>query len=155
MINNDIIRRLRYALSLNDSAMEEIFRLSGQALIPGELEGMLRKEDEEGFEECPDKRLDQFLDGLITLKRGKREGPEPVRVGPKPRLTNNLILKKIRIALELREEDILSALKEGGMEISKSELGALFRAPDHRNFMACGDQLLRNFLKGLTVKYRG
>jgi uncharacterized protein YehS (DUF1456 family) len=66
-----------------------------------------------------------------------------------------LILKKIRIALELREEDILSALKEGGMEISKSELGALFRAPDHRNFMACGDQLLRNFLKGLTVKYRG
>jgi uncharacterized protein YehS (DUF1456 family) len=155
MISNDILRRLRYALSLNDQAMAEIFALAGAPLESGELESMLRKEDETGFAECPDRRLGHFLDGLIIYRRGKREGPEPAAPRSAARLTNNLVLKKIRIALELKEEDMLAALKAGGMETSKSELGALFRNEGHRNYKACGDQLLRYFLKGLTLRLRG
>jgi uncharacterized protein YehS (DUF1456 family) len=70
-------------------------------------------------------------------------------------LTNNDILKKIRVALELKDEDIIHILKLSEFEISKSELNALFRKPDHPNYRECGDQLLRNFLNGLITYKRG
>lgn len=70
-------------------------------------------------------------------------------------LTNNDILKKLRVALELRDEDIIHILKLSDFEISKTELSALFRKEDHPNYMKCGDQLLRNFLNGLIIYKRG
>ena len=70
-------------------------------------------------------------------------------------LTNNDILKKIRVALELKDEDIIHILKLADFEVSKSELNALFRKPDHPNYKECGDQLLRNFLNGLITYKRG
>jgi uncharacterized protein YehS (DUF1456 family) len=70
-------------------------------------------------------------------------------------LTNNDILKKIRVALELKDEDVVKILKLADFEITKSELNALYRKPDHPNYKECGDQLLRNFLNGLIVFKRG
>lgn len=70
-------------------------------------------------------------------------------------LTNNDILKKLRIALELKDDDIIHILKLADFTISKSELSALFRRDDHPNYVACGDQLLRNFLQGLIIYKRG
>jgi uncharacterized protein YehS (DUF1456 family) len=70
-------------------------------------------------------------------------------------LTNNDILKKLRIALELKDEDIIHILKLADFTVSKSELSALFRKDDHPNYVACGDQLLRNFLQGLIIYKRG
>lgn len=70
-------------------------------------------------------------------------------------LTNNDILKKIRVALELKDEDIVHILKLAEFEVSKTELNALFRKPDHPNYKECGDQLLRNFLNGLITYKRG
>ncbi|MBL7889160.1 MAG: DUF1456 family protein [Bacteroidia bacterium] len=70
-------------------------------------------------------------------------------------LTNNDILKKIRVALELKDEDIIKILKLSEFEMTKSELNALFRKPDHPNYKECGDQLLRNFLNGLITYKRG
>jgi uncharacterized protein YehS (DUF1456 family) len=70
------------------------------------------------------------------------------------RLTNNAILKKLRIALQLKEDDMVGILKLAGVDISTSELTALFRKEGHRNYKECGDQFLRNFLKGLTLRYR-
>lgn len=70
-------------------------------------------------------------------------------------MTNNDILKKLRIALKLKDTDILETLKLSGFEISKTELNAFFRKPDHRNYMECGDQVLRRFLDGLIIKMRG
>jgi len=70
-------------------------------------------------------------------------------------LTNNLIFKKLRVALEMREEDIIATLLLADFSMTKSELGALFRNPDHKNYKPCGDQVLRNFVKGLSVKHRG
>jgi uncharacterized protein YehS (DUF1456 family) len=70
-------------------------------------------------------------------------------------MTNNDILKKLRIALELKDTDIIEILKLAGFEITKAEVSALFRNPDHRNYKVCGDQILRNFLNGLIIRNRG
>ena len=100
--------------------------------------------------DCPDLLLEAFLDGLILARRGPRpDGPEAAET-----LNNNLILRKIRIALELKDTDLVCILKAGGMEISRSELSALFRKPGHRNFKPCRDQLLRKFLTGLSLTSR-
>ena len=70
-------------------------------------------------------------------------------------MTNNDILKKLRVALKLRDEDIIEILKLVDFQVTKSELSALFRAEEHPNYMECGDQLLRNFLNGLIIYERG
>ena len=154
MTNNDVFRRLRYTLDLSNPAVLEIFRLSGKNLVQSDFMALLKKEGEEGYQECSDALLEAFLDGLIELKRGKRGGEPAGTPASKNPLSNNEILKKIRIALELKEADMLAVFKLAGFPTSKSELSALFRAKGHENFKECGDQLLRNFLKGLTLRYR-
>lgn len=151
MNNNDILRRLRYALSLNDANVINIFKTANYNITQEELTNYLKKEKEEGFVECEDDVFDLFLTGLIEVKRGKQENQTtPLNY----RLTNNVILRKMRIALELKDVDMLELLKLGDMTLSKSELSALFRNESHPNFKSCGDQVIRNFLKGLTVKLR-
>jgi uncharacterized protein YehS (DUF1456 family) len=154
MTNNDVFRRLRYTLDLSNPAVLEIFRLSGRELSHSDFMALLKKEGEEGYQECSDPVLEDFLDGLIALKRGKRQDPSGATPGKAGRLNNNDILKKIRIALELKEAEMLAVFKLAGFPTSKSELTALFRTKGHENYKECGDQLLRNFLKGLTLKYR-
>lgn len=153
MINNDILRQIRHALNLGDASMSEIFRLAGCAIAQKQLNALLRREDEEGFVRCSDTDLGCFLDGLILQRRGRKETAKGETIKTHTRLTNNVILKKLRIALELKEEDMLSILKLADVEISKSELSALFRKEGHRNYKECGDQFLRKFLKGLSLRY--
>jgi hypothetical protein len=71
------------------------------------------------------------------------------------KMTNNDILKKLRVALMLRDDQIVEILELVDFRISKSELGAFFRAEDHENYMECGDQVLRNFLNALVLHLRG
>lgn len=154
MTNNDILRRLRYALNIDDPKMIEIFKLSGYEIERSDLTTLLGKEDEEGYVECSDRVLGSFLDGLITLKRGRKTVEPRETRKPAPRLTNNAILKKIRIALELREDDMRGILKLADADISKPELTALFRREGHKHYKECGDQFLRKFLKGLSLRKR-
>ena len=154
MINNDVLRSIRYMLDLSDGKIAEICALADPAFVvdKADVPGWLRKEDEEGFVACDDRTLAHFLDGLIVQFRGRDES-QPLRPVEK-RITNNLVLKKLRVAFELRDEDMHQAFADAGFPVSKPELSALFRQPDHRNYRACGDQLLRNFLKGLTLRLR-
>lgn len=154
MINNDILRRVRYALNINDSAMIDIFGLADCVMGKTDLANLLKKEDEPGFVECTDDIMEHFLNGLICFKRGKIERGQPQKNRPAERLSNNTILKKIRIALELKEDDMLATMGLADVKVSKSELTALFRKKGHKNYKECGDQFLRNFLKGLTIRYR-
>jgi len=152
MTNNDVFRRLRYALDLSNRAVLEAFKLGDAELVQDDVLALLKKEGEEGYRPLEDALLESFLDGLIALRRGKREGGQAVaRTG---RICNNDILKKLRIALELKEGDLLEIYRLAGFPATKSELGALFRTKGHENYKECGDQMLRNFLKGLTLKYR-
>jgi uncharacterized protein YehS (DUF1456 family) len=154
MTNNDLLRRLRYALNLNGEAIANLCRLGGHEITPIDVLKLLKKEGEAGFTICDDYVLGAFLDGLVTSRRGSFEQNNDAGRTATGELSNNLILRKLRIALELNEESMLALLSKAGVKLSKSELSAMFRAKGHRNFKPCGDQFLRNFLRGLTLVSR-
>ena len=154
MNNNDVLRRLRYALDISNPTMIEIFQLSGCTIELPTLIKLLKKEEEEDFIACSNPLLSFFLDGLIVNKRGRRESETGQAPKPDADLGNNAIMKKLRIALDLKEEDMLALMGLAGVKISKSELNALFRNKGHKHFKECGDQFLRNFLQGLTIRNR-
>ncbi len=154
MINNDVLRSIRYMLDLSDARVVEIIHLADPSLATDKdaIHDFLRKEGEEGHVECPDAVLAHFLDGLVVYLRGRDE-TRPARAIEK-RVNNNLVLKKLRVAFELKDVDMHQAFAEAGFPVSKPELSALFRQHGHKNYRACGDQMLRNFLKGLTRRVR-
>lgn len=154
MLFNDILRRLRFALSLDNKATIDLFKHMDYELEEAYLMSMMRREDEEGFLPCRDKILALFLDALIIDKRGKREGAKPTVLQKGERLSNNDILRKIKIAMNYQQEDMMKILRLGGFPVGKSELTALFRKPDHRSYRVCYDQLLRNFLQGMVKLHR-
>ena len=153
MNHNDVLRSLRYMLKANDQKMAEIIGLSGLQVSAEAIDGYVKKEEEPGFVRCPEKVMAHFLDGLVIHRRGRDESraPQPIEVP----VTNNTVLKKLRVAFELKEDDLHAVLKSVNFPVSKPELSALFRKVGHDNYRPCGDQLLRNFLKGLTLRVRG
>ncbi|MRH41413.1 DUF1456 family protein [Aquibacillus halophilus] len=169
MNNNDILIRLRYALDIKDTDMVEIFKLGGVEVTREEVQKLLIKskdsyddidldETEENIE-CDNSTLESFLNGLIIVKRGKQEPkpgqPErPAMSIKNNRSVNNVLLKKLKIALMLTSEDMLDILEEAGVTVTKGELSAILRKEGHKNYMECGDRYARNFLKGLAIRYR-
>lgn len=154
MNNNDVLRSLRYAIDCSDIAVTQIAALGGQQIDKADVIGMMKKEEEAGFIPCSFTQLDGFLDGLIIQKRGKME-PRPDQPPPATiAFSNNGVLKKLRIAFELKEEDILAIMELADFRVSKPEVGALFRKEGHKNYRPCGDQFLRYFLKGLAMRLR-
>jgi uncharacterized protein YehS (DUF1456 family) len=149
--NNDILRRIRYTFDFNDSKMIAIFSLADHQVTLEQINDWLKKDDDPAYQKCSDTQLAIFLNGLIIDKRGKKEGPQPE---PEKRLTNNIIFRKLKIALNLKAEDILEIMDLARLRISKHELSAFFRKPDHKHYRECKDQILRNFLKGVQLKYR-
>ena len=151
MTNNDILRRIRYILDFDDMKMIETFAMADVEIRRGHIVSWLLKEDEHSYQGCNDKMLATFLNGLISMKRGKKKGLQPA---PENALTNNLILKKLKIALNLQSEDIIEILALSDFELSAPELSSFLRKPGHRNYRVCKDQVLRNFLMGLQIKLR-
>ena len=149
--NNDILRRIRYTFDFSDSKMIAIFGLADHQVTREQISDWLKKDDDPAYQKCSDTHLAIFLNGLINDKRGKKEGQQPE---PERRLTNNIIFRKLRIALNLQADDILKIMDLAGVRISKHELSAFFRRPDHKHYRDCKDQILRNFLKGAQLKYR-
>jgi uncharacterized protein YehS (DUF1456 family) len=147
MTNNDVMRSVRFLLKLNDGAMADLVRLGGGTATPLAAIAWLRNDDEPGFVACPNLTMAQFLDGLVVHKRGV--DPSKPRRPLDTKITNNLVLKTLRVAFELKEDDLLTMMHSSGFEVSRAEVSALFRAPGHRNFRPCGDQFLRNVLKSL------
>ena len=153
MIHNDVMRSVRYMLDLSDSQMVDVIKLTGFQVRKFDINTYLKKEDEAGFVRCPDEVMAHFLDGLVMYRRGKDDSRPPLPIVVP--VTNNDILKKLRVAFELKEEELRGILESVDFPVSKPELSALFRKVGHDNYRPCGDQLLRNFLKGLTQRVRG
>lgn len=149
MTNNDTLRRLRYALNKNDLAIAQITSKSGRDTSEAEVISWLALEDEPGFLALSDTDLCSFLDGLIVEKRG----PHPSGNVPPPLeyLSNNEILKKLRIAFNLKSEDMLTVFRKAEFDVSNAELGSFFRRADHPKFAKCPEQVLRKFIKGLSL----
>lgn len=152
MNNNDVLRRIRYIFSFNDTKMMELFALADYETTRSEVSDWLKKDEDPAHKELDDKHLAIFLNGFINEKRGKKEGPQ---VPAEESLNNNIILRKIKIALNLKDTDLLEILALAGRKISKHELSAFFRKPTQSQYRVCQDQILRNLLQGMEVKYGG
>ncbi|WP_060204825.1 DUF1456 family protein [Sporosarcina koreensis] len=164
MNNNDRLIRLRYALDFTNTEMVDIFKLGGIEVTKEDVLQLLTKSNEDETEnelqmKCTNQMLDSFLNGLIIYKRGKQD-PQPGQPqGPAgSNMTNenvnNILLKKVKIALALTGEDMLAILEAADVIISKGELSAVLRKEGHKNYKPCLDRYARNFLKGLAIKYR-
>ena len=151
MTNNDILRRIRYTFDFSDSKMIALFGLANLEVTREQVSDWLKNEENPAYKNCSDTQLAIFLNGLIIDKRGKKEGPPPE---PEKRLTNNIIFRKLRIALNLKTEDVMKLMELADLRISNHELSAFFRKPGHKHYRECKDQILRNFLKGMQLKYR-
>jgi uncharacterized protein YehS (DUF1456 family) len=152
MTNNDVLRRIRYTFNFDDMKMIAIFALGGLDVTRAEISDWLKKEDDPDYKKCSDVQLATFLNGLIIDKRGRKDGPQPE---PETSLSNNIIFRKLKIALNLQADEVLTLIKQADFSMSKHELSAFFRKPGHKHYRECKDQVLRYFLKGVQLKYRG
>jgi len=151
MTNNDVLRRIRYTFNFDDTLMIAIFGLGGLEVTRAQISDWLKKDDDPDYQKCNDTQLATFLNGLIVEKRGKKDGPQPE---PESSLSNNIIFRKLKIALNLQADDVLKLVNQGDFRMSKHELSAFFRKPGHKHYRECKDQVLRYFLKGMQLKYR-
>lgn len=153
MLNNYVLRSVRYMLDLSDAQMVKIVKLADLAVTKEEMVTWLKKDNEPEYVECNDNVMGHFLNGLIYHRRGKDENHPAPDVDS--RLNNNIMLKKLRVAFELKDTDMIEIYQLVDFRVSKPELNAVYRKPGHKNYRECGDQLLRYFLKGLTIRLRG
>jgi uncharacterized protein YehS (DUF1456 family) len=151
MNNNDILRSIRYTFDYSDNVMIDFFGLGGEAVTRADVSNWLKREDDPDYKGLHDIDLAIFLNGLIIHNRGKKEGDQPVA---EKTLNNNMIFRKLKIALNMKDEDILAILSQVDRHISKHELSAFFRNPSQPQYRPCKDQVLRNFLQGIQLKYR-
>lgn len=151
MNNNDILRRLRYTFDFTDDTMISLFAHVEQTVTRAQISNWMKKDDDPDFESLYDKDFSNFLNGLIIEKRGKKDDQIPV---PEKTLTNNIIFRKLKIALNFQDDEILEVLSLTGFHFSKHELSAFFRNPSQSQYRLCKDQVLRNFIHGLQIKYR-
>lgn len=166
MNNNDRLLRLRYAIDLKDSDMIKSFELGGIVLTREEARAMLTKTQDKWVDHAENnvyekainnQMLDAFLNGLILLARGPQKEHSVEKTPPQNKeikYINNVLLKKLKIALTMTTEDILAIFAEVELFPSKSEIGAFLRKEGQRNFKPCGDKYMRNFLKGLGLYNR-
>lgn len=150
MDTNEIIYKIKKALSLSDTDILKAYELESYTMSTEHLASLLTKRQEKSFKECSFEELGVFLDGLVTLKRGPSPKKDEDAI---VELTNNLILKKLRIALELKEPETEIVFGLGEVELSKQELKSLFRKAGHKNFKECSDELLMAFIDGLDEFY--
>lgn len=174
MDNNDTLIRIRYAFDIKDRDMIKIFKFGGLVYTSEEIKKLLTKSKDGFFHEdvtdeeidaleenipCTNEILERFLNGFIIFKRGKQELKPGMK--PQPEITiesgksvNNVILKKIKIALGLTGDEVIDLFKKVDVTVGKSELGGLLRKEGHKHYRYCGDNYARKFLKALSMTYR-
>ena len=131
--------------------MITVFEQAGFAVTRSQVSNWLKKDEDPEQQPCDDRTLACYLNGLINEMRGKKEGTQPE---PEDKLNNNIIFKKLKIALNLKAEDILRIMALVDFTISKHELSAFFRKKGHKHYRECQEQILRNFLHGIQLEYR-
>ncbi|WP_022962481.1 DUF1456 family protein [Halopseudomonas pelagia] len=151
LTNNDILRRLRYTFDLKDSAVGDILALADIDVTEEQVAAWLKREEDDDCLKMNDREMVAFLNGFINFKRGKRDGAQPPL---EERLNNNMVLQKLRIALNLQAEGVLHVLALADFRLSKHELSAFFRKPGNKNYRECKDQILRKFLLGIQLQLR-
>jgi len=155
MANNEILRSIRDALNIDDTTMVQVFKESGRDVGLSTISAFLKSEEEDDYIPCTDPVFRFFLEGLIIHKRGRKDNAPSLAPQPVGQLTRNDIIKKLRIALDLKEDDLVAVFKAANIEISKNDLSALFRKQDNKHYKECSDRIFKGFLKGLALYRKG
>ena len=152
MTNNAILRSIRYLLNVNDARLVDLFVLGGADLPEERVCAFLKDDADPAFVACDDATMAQFLEGLVLQKRGRDDTrpPPPVELP----VTNNIVVKKLRVAYQLKDEDIRGLLTAAGYPLSRPELSAIFRKAGQPHYRPCSDAFLKAFLTGLTYRFR-
>ena len=148
---NDILFKIKTALSLDNTQLLEAYTLANYDMSEERLDSILKRRQDKGYTDANYEELGVFLDGLVLLKRGPNE--KEVNSDEAVALSNNLILKKIRVAMELKEAELVILFALAEVTITKRQIGSLFRKEGGKNFKACSDELLMAFLEGLDEFY--
>ena len=151
MKTNDILYKIQKALNLTQKEIIKAYELAEYKMDATHLDSLLKRYQDKAYKQCSFEELGVFLDGLVILKRGP--SPKKDDKNASVELTNNLILKKLRIALELKEPETEIIFSLGEVELSKQQMASLFRKEGHKNFKECSETLLLAFLDGLDEFY--
>lgn len=150
MENNFVFYKLRKTFGWNEEHIMELYRSMDYVVSPVALFSWMKRPVYEGYAEMPDEALAVLLNGFIAERRGMQDGKVPQH---EQKLNNNIILRKLKIALSFRDEDIIALFELAGLRVGKAELNAFFRDPKHSHYRPCKDQFLRNFLRGMQLKF--
>jgi uncharacterized protein YehS (DUF1456 family) len=137
MQNHEILRRVVAAMQLEG---DELAALLAATQLPAEPESV------------EDEALVRFLDALIEQRRGPPPGGARATTA---KVNNTLVLKKLRIALGLKDPEMMAIFAKAGLHLSRNEMGAMFRSEDNRHFTPCDDGRLLCFLTGLSRELEG
>ena len=149
MTKNDILKSIQKIEKLDTTQILKLFSLANFPIDEKRIEGYLKEADDKAYLDCGAEALKHFLDGLIVYKRGTPTDKTSEDTSVK--LTNNMILKKLRIAYELKEVDLFAIFHAVDIDITKSELSSLFRNENHKKFRCCPDSILQLFIEGLKI----
>ena len=152
MINNDILRRISTILNFNDEKIQAVFALNQCEINAEQMVNFFKEKDDPTYKELLDIELASFLNGLIVDKRGPKEGPPHQAESV---LSNNAIFNKLKIALNLKADDVIAILELAELSLTTFELSAYFRNANNKHYNECSDQVLSSFIKGLKIKFQG
>jgi len=146
---SEILQEIKNALNLNRAQIMHIYELEEYPISKERLDAILKNSAKKGSSKATYEELGVFLDGLIQYKRGtsKQEAQEDAI------LDNNLILKKLRVALNLKEYELALIFELADFNISKSAIKDMFRGYEHPKFKECDNKTLKAFLEGLNEFY--
>lgn len=151
MRTNDIFRKITQSLLLDTAQMQALFAHSNIDLSDKDVANLLKTDYQPNFEAMPEYILIIFLNNLIDQERGKKADAVEEVIEKHARISNNDVLKKLRIAFVLHEQDLRDALKLVTIELTKSDLAALFRKAGHEQYKACDDDLVLDFIEGIGM----
>jgi uncharacterized protein YehS (DUF1456 family) len=153
MRTNDIFRKITQSLQFDTMQIQALFAPSNIDLTDKDVANLLKTDYQPGFEPMPEYILIVFLNGLIEQQRGKKAEADVVEevIDKHAKISNNDVLKKLRIAYNLHEQHLRDALKLVTIELTKSDLAALFRKAGHEHYKACDDELVLDFIEGIGL----
>lgn len=152
MNNNHILKLIIKAAKLDLPNVLKAFKMMDKHITQEDVHDALRDEHDPKFVLLSNAGLELFLNGFIIFNRG----PNPSRKKPQstPQLTNNIILRKLKIAFDLKDDDLIEIFAKDETSISKYQLSAFFRREGHANYRSCSDALLRSFLYGYAKSHQ-
>lgn len=149
MNNNYVFRYLRGVLSEGEADMVKIFASAEAQVSEEAVQAWGANKYASNFKKMTDPHMAAFLNGLINHLRGKKDGAQPA---PQRSLNNNLVLTKLKIAFDLKAEDLQQVFELAGQPMNKHDLNALFRKPNNKHYRSCKDETLTYFLEGIKIR---